>query len=706
MLIGCKGYKMIHEQKIAALCVAEIQNDDIQSMIYPLQGLLNANGWKTLIFSSCSDMYFDLPFDKGEAGIFKLIPYESVEVIIVYARSMKKSSIIDDIVADARQFGKPVIVIDDDERREGAIHVNFDESDAFRNLMIHLMEEHHVKKVNCISGIEGNYISDRRTGIYKEVLLQYGIPFEEHRLGYGLFWGDATRKVMEDFLKDPDDLPEAIVCLNDTMAIIACDMLNERGIAVPEDIIVTGFDGIEQEKYNVPRISTCRRDMDEFAEFVYGILEKSCSGEGADGQYFFPYVFEASESCGCKHTSATRVNAKISDMYKRMDNSIQYDRSMTKMLAQLVQLENQKEIVLALKEYVQEDVWFCLNTDFTVLEPIVTDNRPVHRYETVPFTDSTNSNCFFVADEEVKMERIPTEELVSDWDEVIKRNEPVIFFCLHNQEDVYGYAAAFVKAENYMDFAVSAQRIQKLILNLDNALGMFVQQSALLGYNQKLISIQSQIIASFADLVESRDDSTGQHVKRTGEYFRILASHLAKLPRYADQLGKAELERMYKAAPLHDIGKIKISDTILNKPGRLTPEEFEVIKTHTLEGNQIIIHTMANIEEDAYLKTAGEIALYHHEKWDGSGYPYRLAGEAIPLSARIMAVVDVFDALTSKRVYKDAYTLDKAYEILQSSSGSHFDPDIVQVFMDNRQEIEKVFMETLEENRTCRQETV
>lgn len=689
---------MIHGQKIAALCVAEIQNDDIQSMIYPLQSLLTANGWKTFIFSSCTDMFFDMPFDKGEAGIFRLLPYDLVEVVIIYARSIKKSSMIDDIVAGARACDKPVIVIDDDERREGAIHVNFDESDAFRHLMIHLVEEHHVKKINCISGIEGNYISDRRTGIYKEVLLQYGIPFEEHRLGYGLFWGDATRNIMDDFLKDPNDLPEAIVCLNDTMAIIACDVLKERGIAVPDDIIVTGFDGIEQEKYNVPRISTCRRDMDKFAEFVYGILEECCSSEKTGGQYFFPYGFDASESCGCKQTSMRQVNAQISEMYRRMDSSIQYDRSMTKMLAQMVNLENRNEIFITLKEYVQEDVWFCYNTDFIAVMDGKSEAYSGHRYEQDPFTDSVNTNRFFVNDEDIVSKDIGIQELVPDWDEVQKRSDPVIFFCLHSQEEICGYVAAFAKAGKAVDFGTSVQRIQKLVLNMDNGIGMHLHQGALRTMNQKLINIQSQIIASFADLVESRDDSTGQHVKRTGEYFRILATHLAKLPRYANQLGEAELERMYKAAPLHDIGKIKISDVILNKPGRLTPEEFEVIKTHTLEGNQIIIHTMANIEEEDYLKTAGEIALYHHEKWDGSGYPYRLSGEDIPLSARIMAVVDVFDALTSKRVYKDAYTLDKAYDILQSSSGSHFDPDIIQVFMDNRGEIERVFMDTMEKS--------
>lgn len=149
---------------------------------------------------------------------------------------------------------------------------------------------------------------------------------------------------------------------------------------------------------------------------------------------------------------------------------------------------------------------------------------------------------------------------------------------------------------------------------------------------------------------------------------------------------------MYKAAPLHDIGKIKISDVVLNKPGKLTPEEFEVIKTHAESGGEIIEKTLTDIESDSYLKVAREMALYHHEKWNGTGYPYHLSGEDIPLCARIMAVVDVFDALTSKRVYKDAFPVEKAFRILEESSGSHFDPKIVGTFLAHKEEVTQVLL--------------
>lgn len=241
-------------------------------------------------------------------------------------------------------------------------------------------------------------------------------------------------------------------------------------------------------------------------------------------------------------------------------------------------------------------------------------------------------------------------------------------------------------------FNYAVQRMQQFVLTFDSCVGMFVQQEFLRSSNQRLKEIQNKIIISFADMVESRDDFTGQHVKRTSEYLRILVKYLAEMPEYANILTPEMQERMYKAAPLHDIGKIKISDVVLNKPGKLTPEEFEVIKTHAESGGEIIEKTLTDIESDSYLKVAREMALYHHEKWNGTGYPYHLSGEDIPLCARIMAVVDVFDALTSKRVYKDAFPVEKAFRILEESSGSHFDPKIVGTFLAHKEEVTQVLL--------------
>jgi energy-coupling factor transport system substrate-specific component len=193
-------------------------------------------------------------------------------------------------------------------------------------------------------------------------------------------------------------------------------------------------------------------------------------------------------------------------------------------------------------------------------------------------------------------------------------------------------------------------------------------------------------------MVESRDQNTGDHVKNTAEYTRIIMDEMVKEGIYKDLLTPELISDIYHSAPLHDVGKISISDTILNKPGKLTDEEFEKMKSHSEEGAMIIDRVMNSMpQSDAgYLKEARNLALYHHEKWDGTGYPTGLSGEEIPLSARIMAVADVFDALISERSYKKAFSFEKAIEIIKESSGTHFDPNIVKAFLNAKDEVRKI----------------
>ena len=208
-------------------------------------------------------------------------------------------------------------------------------------------------------------------------------------------------------------------------------------------------------------------------------------------------------------------------------------------------------------------------------------------------------------------------------------------------------------------------------------------------HNKKIMEMQYQTIIGMANLIESRDGETGEHVKRTSKYVSMIAEELAKNSAYADSISESYCENLWKAAPLHDIGKIKISDSILQKPGKLTREEFDKMKEHTIEGGMIIEEIIGGMEDKDYVDMAFQVAVYHHEKWDGSGYPKQLSGEEIPLCARIMAVADVFDALVSKRCYKDAMPVDVAYRIIEESAGSHFDPVITEAFVRLRPQVEE-----------------
>ena len=194
-----------------------------------------------------------------------------------------------------------------------------------------------------------------------------------------------------------------------------------------------------------------------------------------------------------------------------------------------------------------------------------------------------------------------------------------------------------------------------------------------------------------ADMVESRDQNTGDHIRKTAEYVKLIMEEMRREGIYADELTDRFVADVESAAPLHDIGKISVSDVILNKPGKLTDEEFEIMKTHTTMGAKIIDQVIDTVPDaDSYLMEARRLALYHHEKWNGQGYPQGLSGEEIPLSARIMAVADVFDALVSKRAYKDGFPFEKAMDIIRESSGSHFDPQVAQAFINAETKVREV----------------
>ncbi len=202
--------------------------------------------------------------------------------------------------------------------------------------------------------------------------------------------------------------------------------------------------------------------------------------------------------------------------------------------------------------------------------------------------------------------------------------------------------------------------------------------------------MQDGLIITMADMVESRDSDTGAHIQKTAAYVRIIVEGLRKKGYYAEKINDKFVSDVVRSAPLHDVGKINISDGILNKPGKLTPEEFEIMKTHTTAGKKILENAISTVQGENYMKEARNMAAYHHERWDGKGYPEGLHGEGIPLSARIMAVADVFDALTSPRIYKPAFSMEQSIDMIKEGAGTQFDPRCVEVFLDSINEVKLV----------------
>ena len=265
---------------------------------------------------------------------------------------------------------------------------------------------------------------------------------------------------------------------------------------------------------------------------------------------------------------------------------------------------------------------------------------------------------------------------------------PIIFLTADNDPQIESRCLK----EGAMDFITKPFVLNVMLSRIGHALELEALRRDLAGQlearTMHIKQIQEMMVLGMAAMVESRDLSTGGHIKRTSMVVRIFAERLSK---EQDGLSNSFLDMVVRAASMHDLGKIAVNDRILRKQGRFTPEEYAEMKKQSAEGAKIVKQILEDIEESDFVKVAENVAHYHHEKWDGSGYPDGLLGEEIPIEARIMALADVFDALVSMRCYKEAYTYDKAFSIIEESIGTHFDPKLGKMFLKCRPELEALY---------------
>ena len=366
--------------------------------------------------------------------------------------------------------------------------------------------------------------------------------------------------------------------------------------------------------------------------------------------------------------------------------------------------------VIELEEYLKEYKEALLKGER--IEPLLDDTiygRLLTVFEPV-YDSSGNCVCYAAADIKVEDIRLATLNYMTKvFSLFIGFYIFILALCiwLIDYHLIYPISAMTVSARKFAydsdeALEISVDRLQHLdistgdeIENLYDSLSKTIAETV--GYledveqkGEEIAHMQNGLIYVLADLVESRDKNTGDHVRKTAAYVRLIMEKMREKGLYADQLTDEYVADVANSAPLHDVGKIVVSDTVLNKPGRLTDEEFVQMKQHTTAGSRIIASAMALVSDSGYLKEAKNLATYHHERWDGKGYPSGKKGEEIPLSARIMAVADVFDALVSRRSYKEPFSFEKAMSIIEEGAGTQFDPEIAKIFIESADEVREI----------------
>ncbi len=263
-------------------------------------------------------------------------------------------------------------------------------------------------------------------------------------------------------------------------------------------------------------------------------------------------------------------------------------------------------------------------------------------------------------------------------------------YAIYNNVSMIVNSYIFAVVMGYASYCFITKEVKRI--QTENALKKYneeIEYQVMVETNKRT-QLQDDIIYSMADLVENRDIDTGAHIKRTSLFVEIIAEEAKRLGYYTDEITDEFINYLKKAMPLHDIGKIVIPDSILKAPRKLTTEEFEIMKTHTIKGAEIIENIFTNIEEEDYISYATNIAQFHHEWWNGEGYPCQLKNTEIPLVARIASIADVFDALVASRCYKSAYSVQDALKLMEAENGTHFDPKLFDAFMSAKDKIIQV----------------
>lgn len=357
-------------------------------------------------------------------------------------------------------------------------------------------------------------------------------------------------------------------------------------------------------------------------------------------------------------------------------------------------IQNKLELLLEQQKDLIEDssiapifsvVYNACTADFNTIDELikVVNEGNIERAVAI-FENEINSNSEHFTENLVKYRNLSRLKI----EKLSKKLDSYLFL----MRILLSTASILVTIAFFITIITSMKALKRLKAYRDRLKKEIIRKNRELIFNKEhLIQIQNNTIMGIANLIENRDGETGEHVKRTSLYVELLAQEAKRRGYYADILTEHYIAMLVKAAPLHDVGKIVVSDTILRKPGKLTSEEFEVIKRHASEGGKIVREVLNGIEENEYVEIASEIATSHHEKWNGEGYPNNLKGESIPLGARIMAIADVFDALVSPRCYKKPIPTEDAFAIMEESSGSHFDPVLAHIFIDVKPRVLNIF---------------
>lgn len=449
---------MYKERKVIGICTTDLDQRFHIKLVGRVVRELNNLGYYVMVFALDSDLYHGTPSDLADASVFNLMNFERLDAVILFSGTIRLQSALEQLVKTINDAGVPLVSID--VELEDCYNIIYDTASAFEKMVRHIIEYHNVREVNFISGIKGNDVAEQRLEIYREVLEDNNILYEEERVGYGDFWFGPTRAVMEEFFAEDSVPPEAIICANDSMAVAVCDWLRENHIDVPDEIIVAGFDGIEDGTWHTPNITTCTRNEFRDAKVIAGIVTDLCNGRDVDVTTVLEYHLQLAQSCGCQEIKLFDPDATIYGLSQDTESYRSDVRMNAEMADEFLRCRNEEQFWELVAKHMPENCFLCINSDLLTKgkeDPAERINGFTKELKSMAniHGNITRSDCYL-------------EQVVPEAGKEFEYDVPVMILPLHYCEHVVGYLGVWTEIERK---ALLGRWIH-FILSLDHSAGL------------------------------------------------------------------------------------------------------------------------------------------------------------------------------------------------------------------------------------------
>lgn len=506
--------------KLIGICLSTAHEEDRFNFIKELNKYAVEKGYRLIIFNSCADLYEQNSANNEESSaVFRLVPYEKLSALIIFPNIMYNDKAVEDAVAGCRKHNIPVISID--KELDGCHCFAFSNANVFKQLCRHVICDHGARNVFMIAGFKDNIYSEERIRVFKEVLQENNIPVDENNIGYGCFWELPTIEVLKKwFIKEKREVPQAIICANDFMAITASSFLQKLGYKIPDDCIITGFDGIKQTEYLPPNITTCKQDFTTMGRLIIDTLQRIENGEDVTGPFYVDFNIIYSQSCGCKPLSYENVTASITDLITTLRFSEERQKmvvSTQNVIPRIMFFDHLPRLLM--KRYKINTCIFAIN-DGIFNPPNFGTNYNMENC----FSENMDVLFHSYGKNELEQCTIPRSRLIPRYDLLFENENPVIVCCANFADMILGYCV-FQPEIDINEY----EKIDVFMNTTGAALGDFHNRMQIKSMNQKLMEINNDL-----QKISQRDFMTGLFNRRG--FFDKLSSVLDTPENHGRQL--------------------------------------------------------------------------------------------------------------------------------------------------------------------------